>query len=298
PVPDQRMSRSKLKHETEQMTYLLDRRMIHESYGPCLQELKRLRQRLDPHAETGRIRVGREELMTISPIFNRIIHYGEGSALKAGALNPALDVPAIEARYTAGTPEVMYIDHLLNDGALQSLRRFCLESTVWKRDYENGYLGAFFGDGFACPLLLQIAEELRLRFPAIFKRHLLTQAWAFKYDSELKGLNIHADAAAVNVNFWLTPDEANLDPNTGGLIVWDKEAPKEWNFKAYNSSKSEPQVREFLRHNGAQAISIPYRANRAVVFNSDLFHETDRFTFKDEYESRRVNVTLLYGRRQ
>ncbi len=42
---------------------------------------------------------------------------------------------------------------------------------------------------------------------------------------------------------------------------------------------------------------IPYRANRAVVFNSDLFHETDQFTFKDEHESRRINITLLYGHR-
>ncbi len=192
----------------------------------------------------------------------------------------------------------MHIDRLLTDAALQSLRRFCCESTIWKRDYENGYLGAFFGDGFSCPLLLQIAEELRLRFPGIFKQHLLTQAWAFKYDSELKGLNIHADAAAVNVNFWLTPDEANLDPERGGLVVWDKEAPREWDFKEYNSSKNEPKVREFLRNSGARAITIPYRANRAVVFNSDLFHETDRFTFKDEYESRRLNVTLLYGRRE
>ena len=36
---------------------------------------------------------------------------------------------------------------------------------------------------------------------------------------------MHADAAAVNVNFWLTPDDANLDPDGGGLVVWDKEAP-------------------------------------------------------------------------
>ena len=299
PVIDPSLSKSRLKHDAEQIQYLLDRRLIPESYRPCLLEIKRLRQRLDPHADArGRIRVGRDEMATISPVFNRIFHYGEGSALTAGALNAGLDVAKIEARYTARTPEVMYIDHLLNDDALQALRRFCLESTIWKRDYENGYLGAFLGDGFSCPLLLQIAEELRLRFPGIFKQHLLTQAWAFKYDSEVKGLNIHADAAAVNVNFWLTPDEANLDPSRGGLIVWDKEAPKEWNFKEYNSSKNEPKVREFLRTGGARAISIPYRANRAVVFDSDLFHETDQFKFKDEYECRRLNVTLLYGRRR
>ena len=44
-------------------------------------------------------------------------------------------------------------------------------------------------------------------------------------------------------------------------------------------------------------MTIPYRQNRAVIFNSDLFHQTDQFTFKDEYESRRLNVTLLYGTR-
>jgi hypothetical protein len=43
---------------------------------------------------------------------------------------------------------------------------------------------------------------------------------------------------------------------------------------------------------------VPYRANRAVIFDSDLFHETDVIHFKPGYENRRINVTLLYGRRQ
>jgi hypothetical protein len=241
--------------------------------------------------------LGKSELGGIAASFNRILHYAECPAVAQGALNPNLDVEAIEARYHATKPEIMYVDGLLREEALSSLRRFCLESTIWKKDYENGYIGAFLGEGFVCPLLLQIAEELRVRFPGIFKDYLLNQAWAFKYDSELTGLNIHADAAAVNVNFWITPDEANLDPGRGGLVVWDKEAPREWNFKEYNNEKNEPKIRAFLRDAGANAVTIPYRQNRAVIFNSDLFHQTDRFTFKDEYESRRLNVTLLYGNR-
>lgn len=298
PLSGQAVYKSRIKHDVEQVQYLLDRGLISRTYGPYLAALKQLRARAVEHPEPSiRMSITREELAAIAPSFNRILHYADAPALPAGALNPALDVPAIEARYNASHPEVIYIDQLLTDEALASMRRFCLESTIWKRDYENGYLGAFLGDGFSCPLLLQIAEELRNKFPGIFKNHLLTQAWAFKQDSERKGLNMHADAAAVNVNFWITPDEANLDPEHGGLVVWDKEAPKEWNFKEYNSSKNEPKVREFLRNSGARAISIPYRANRAVVFNSDLFHETDRVHFKDEYESRRINITLLYGRR-
>jgi hypothetical protein len=44
-------------------------------------------------------------------------------------------------------------------------------------------------------------------------------------------------------------------------------------------------------------VTIPHRANRAVIFDSDLFHETDRIAFKDGYVNRRINITMLYGRR-
>ncbi len=45
-------------------------------------------------------------------------------------------------------------------------------------------------------------------------------------------------------------------------------------------------------------MSVPYRANRAVIFDSNLFHETDRPRFKDGYLNRRINITLLYGLRE
>ena len=50
--------------------------------------------------------------------------------------------------------------------------------------------------------------------------------WGFKYDSSLNGIDILADSAAVNVNFWITPDEANNDPASGGLVLWDVAAPR------------------------------------------------------------------------
>jgi tetratricopeptide (TPR) repeat protein len=295
---EQWVTRARLKHEAEQVRYLFDRGLIgpqHATYVDALHALsERVAERSD---EPLRTRLAPEDRASIAQSFDTILYYADAPALPAGALNPELNVSEIERRYHATHPEVMHIDQLLTNEALASLRKFCLESTIWKRDYDNGYLGAFLGDGFSCPLLLQVAEELRVRFPRIFGDHLLTQAWAFKYDSERIGLNIHADAAAVNVNFWITPDEANLNPASGGLIVWDKEAPNDWSFREYNSTSREPTVREFLDKSGARPVTIPYRANRAVVFNSDLFHETDRFQFKDEYDSRRINVTLLYGRR-
>ncbi len=150
--------------------------------------------------------------------------------------------------------------------------------------------------GFAQPLILQIADELATAFPKIFRRLPLIQAWAFKYDSALRGIGVHADFAAVNVNFWITPDEANRDPQRGGLVIWDQPAPLSWDFAKYNRETG--AIREFLAQSGAKSLTVPHRANRAVIFDSDLFHETDEIAFEEGYLNRRINITFLYGRRE
>ncbi len=210
------------------------------------------------------------------------------------AVNPA--AAGIGEQWRTATPQLVVIDNLLTPEALENLRRFCLESTVWRKSYEGGYLGAFPEDGFAAPLIAQIAEELRAVYPEIIGDHPLLHFWAFKYDSDLRGIAKHADFAAVNVNFWITPDEANLDPEHGGLVIWDAAAPLDWDFARYNAADGD--IRDFLTTQNAKSITVPYRANRAVIFDSDLFHETDTIRFKPGYENRRINVTLLYGRRQ
>ena len=47
-----------------------------------------------------------------------------------------------------------------------------------------------------------------------------------KYDSRLTGIDVHADSAAINVNFWITPETANLDPASRVLVVCDVETPE------------------------------------------------------------------------
>jgi hypothetical protein len=125
----------------------------------------------------------------------------------------------------------------------------------------------------------------------------LVKMWGFMYDQEMKGINVHGDEAAVNVNFWLTPDDANLDQESGGLVVYDAEAPLSWSFAEYNRYETPDKIEQFLRESKAKAVTVPHRQNRAVIFDSDLFHATMPFRFKPGYENRRVNVTLLYGQR-
>jgi hypothetical protein len=223
-----------------------------------------------------------------------VLHLEGGERLDSPTINSA-DAGPVEQRWCSSDPKMVVIDDLLTPEALNGLRRFCWGSTIWRSAHEQGYLGASPENGFAAPLLVQIAEDLRATFPAIFKDHPLLYAWAFKYDSRLRGTEIHADEAAVNVNFWITSDEANLDPDHGGLVVWDKAAPLEWDFAKFNDDVR--LARGFLSRSGAKSVTVPYRANRAVIFDSDLFHETDEIRFAEGYQNRRINVTLLYGRR-
>jgi tetratricopeptide (TPR) repeat protein len=225
----------------------------------------------------------------------RTTRYLGGERLEGRAVNPHNE-PAVTRAWHASAPKIVVIDDLLAEEALKELRRYCLGSDVWHTAYGQGYLGAFPESGFAAPLLAQVAEELSATFPEIFANHPLRYHWAFKYDSSLAGIGIHADEAAVNVNFWITPDDANLDPESGGLVIWDKEAPLEWDFAKFNADEN--AAYEFLAKSGAQPIRVPYRANRAVIFDSNLYHKTDDIAFAPGYENRRINITMLYGRRR
>jgi Tfp pilus assembly protein PilF len=235
-------------------------------------------------------------MMSSASSFESCFHIEGGEKIEGPSMNAERDISAIESAWLQRQPQIVVIDDFLTIDALDRLRRFCWGSTIWRESFDDGYLGSRPESGFACPLLAQIAEELPGTYPAIFSDHPLIYSWSFKYDSRLNGTKIHADFARVNVNFWLTPDDANMDPNSGGLIVWDTATPADWTFDKYNLG--EKAIRSFLASKGARSIRIPYRANRAVIFNSDLFHETDKMVFKDGYTNRRINVTFLYGWRQ
>ena len=218
-----------------------------------------------------------------------------GERLAGPALHPQ-DKAEVTASWNNSDPRIVVIDNLLTPAALAGLQRYCRGSDIWRVAYTQGYLGAFPECGFAAPLVAQVAEELSAAFRDIFAAHPLRYHWAFKYDSTLDGIGIHADEAAVNVNFWIAPDDANRDPHSGGLVIWDKAAPLEWDFAKFNAD--EGAAYQFLAQSGAKPITVPYRANRAVIFDSNLFHKTDKIDFAPGYENRRINITMLYGRRR
>lgn len=211
-----------------------------------------------------------------------------------GILNHQHDWRAIEESYFSSDPELIFIDDFLDLDALNAFQNFCFFSKVWTKEYKGCYLGAFANQGFISPLHLKLALDLKKAMPRVFKDYPIGQLWGFKYDSQLgKGINVHADFAKVNLNFWITPSESNLDPNSGGLRVYTVPAPTSWTFHDYN--RDSEKIYDFLSRKNSSSITVPYKGNRAVLFNSALFHETDVINFKEGYENRRVNMTYLFG---
>ncbi|MED5430445.1 MAG: hypothetical protein VX864_03530 [Pseudomonadota bacterium] len=205
------------------------------------------------------------------------------------------DILKIESDYKNATPEIVVVDNFLNKEALHELYKFCLSANIFKYPYANGYMGAFLEKGLSNTFILQLAHNLKNTFTQTFHNLHLTEAWIYKYDSEQDGINVHADDAKVNVNFWITPEVSNLDADTGGLIIWDKFPQENWNFEDYNYIKNSTNIEKMLNDNNAKQIKIPYKENRAVIFNSKLFHATDKYRFKNNFVDRRLNVTLLYS---
>jgi len=225
-------------------------------------------------------------------LLNSPFSFPHSPAQPFGALNPNLDTQAFQAQFLQSDPHITFFDDFLSDEALDALRRFCATAGVWHNP-KTGYLGAYMQHGFFSELLLQIAAELRQQLPDVLLDHPLQTMWAYKYDSRLGGIGTHADTAAVNVNFWITPQEACLDEAHGGLVVHTRRAPPDWSFREFNAN---PEATErYLNEAGHRSITVPYRENRAVVFDSDLFHRTDDFHFRGGYLNRRINITMLFG---
>jgi len=211
-------------------------------------------------------------------------------------LSQGVDWRQAEAAYAS--EGIVVIDDFFNPEALAELWDFAREAPCFST-VRRGYLGAFPADGNVHPLIISAALALEHLMPRTFAAHPLGLWWFFKYtEAGPSGIGIHADAAAVNVNIWLTPDEARRAG--GGLDVYMQLPPDEAAVHEFNhdfaTEAEEAAFRDSLLAAGGVR-HVDYRRNRAVIFVSDLFHASEPFQFVDCENQPRVNLTLLFGDR-
>ena len=281
-------TRLKLEHDAEQFLYLSQRTRDRLRFELLARSYRAIAEQVSDEVAT----LSEAQTDVLGDGYNTPIHLRAAPEVASRAVNERTDRAALTARFERYG--AISVDDLLTPQALDSLRRFLLESTIW-HDFSHidDFVASYLEDGLACPLLLQIADELRRTFPDILGEHPLSQAWAFKGLHAQAAVDVHADDAAVSFNFWVTPTEANLDPAHGGLIVCRAAPPDGWEIKDYDADRE--RIVTFLEQNVGDSLVIPYCQNRAVIFRSRLFHQSDRPKFASGYENHRINLTLLYG---
>ena len=290
-----RSSRAKLAHDAAQLRHLAETGAEGGDFGALAALHDRAATDMPEGTEPAQL--PNDIRAALKTTYNRAIHTFEAGECAQGALHPSFHGPDVEDAYRTVAPGIAVIDALLGPEALDTLYRHLLESTIW-HDCEHipGFLAAYLEDGLACPLLLQIVDELRAALPSILGSHPLAQAWAFKCLTGSQGIDVHADSGAVSLNLWLTPDEANLEPDAGGLTVHRALPPEGWAIADYDRDRD--RIRALLDGSAAGAVTVAYARNRAVLFRSDLFHESGTVRFRPGYANHRINITLLFGDRR
>jgi Tfp pilus assembly protein PilF len=281
-------TRQKLEHDAEQFLHLAQRTRDRVRFESLARGYRAVAEEIVDEVTT----LSDAQLVALGEDYNTPIHLRETPEVAGRAVNERADGAALAAQFE--TQGAVAVDDLLTPPALDLLRRFLLESTIW-HDFSHieSFVASYLEDGLACPLVLQIADELRRAFPTILGPHPLSQAWAFKGLKPQAAVDVHADDAAVSVNFWVTPTRANLAPERGGLVVCLAPPPVDWEIKDYDADQG--RIVTFLEQNAGNSLVVPYRQNRALLFRSRLSHHSDRPEFAPGYENHRINLTLLYG---
>lgn len=284
-------TRDKLLHDAEQFRFLAAGKRDGGRFGALARAYEDIARDFSERLE----KLSDRQSECLGGDYNSLINLRAAPEVVESAINPRRDVAALVEGFRASGAGAIYVDDLLTPAAYQRLKAFLLESTIW-HDFSHigGFVASYLEDGLACPLILQIADEIRGAFAALLAGHPLTQAWAFKGLKPSSTIDVHADDGAISLNLWITPSAANRNPERGGLVVGLVPPPQDWRMKGYEADQE--RIVSFLEQNPHGRLRVPYRENRAVLFQSRLFHWSDAPEFAAGYENHRINLTFIYGR--
>ena len=270
PLHDVAVSSHRLRHDAAQLAYLHQLGLLGDAFPPIIARYRRLAARLETRFENRQLtrhapaRPDRRALLStdeqdaIDEAYDRIIHLRPTPCVAQPFSSHALAA----ARRSQPAHGITVIDDFLSEQALDELWRFCVQSTIWFAEQGHGRLGASYDHGFNCPLLVQVAQGV------FADGRPLLGIRAGKHPPRLPGESLHGAVEGYKLQLWLTPDIANLEPAGGGMVVRDQDGR--------------------TRH-------IPYRQNRAVLFDARLAHGAASCHFRDDHASARIEVALLYA---
>jgi hypothetical protein len=291
---------TKLRHDAEQWRHLVERGDLPERFSELAREAEAL---ADTLAADEIVDLARRD-PPVSPglraAFNRLHYLAPALEIAGGALNPRLPVAEIQRSYAEDGLLAARIDDLLKPEAHVALLRFCRESTIWFQTRFAREVGGRFAEGLCCPLILQIAADLQRALPDILNGLTLRTVFGYMYYQDGEPGHLHADQGlvgdrrTVTLNFWLTSQDANAEPERGGLWICDKQAPAAY-FHATDDAKRGKILEGLVADPATRWDYVPYAGNRAMLFRADVLHKSDRIRFKGGLENRRISLTFIFG---
>jgi hypothetical protein len=215
-----------------------------------------------------------------------------GGELAAGPLQ-GRDWAAAQRSLLSSAPfDFVVLDNFLDDALRRALHGELVQHWGWRQ--KNPLSPHLHNDKPKLAAIPLIAEALRAAMPTVIGDLDLVFWWAIMYHRN-RGGTAHSDHGAVTLNLWLTPDVCNLDPGSGGLVLLDvKRTPD----MAVHEFSAPPFCVDYVeRHTRGGRRVVPYRCNRAVVFDATTFHHPQAMSFDPTSAwTYRMGLTMTFDR--
>jgi hypothetical protein len=215
------------------------------------------------------------------------------SSPRRPALAAGWDGADIERQFAENAPGLAVIDEVLTEEAIEGLHRFYLDPTNWS-SRGHPHLRAWLDGGARHPILDQVGEELKRRLTRVIgESHSLRAILGEKPPPNRAGESgMRRHFSAVSVMLWVMP--APRSDTRDGLVLYDVPRPQGIQ-SAFESRKADVEPGRYgLRR--TNAVTVPYRRNRALVFDADLLREGPMPSRPSAEVP--ASLTLLYGYRQ
>lgn len=199
-------------------------------------------------------------------------------------------------RLLCGPPPWNYavVDGFLSDEAFSSIREYLVTGAGWR--HKNWSSNHLHWDLPKHPAVAEVGVEIERNLPVTMSDRTLITSWALMYNRNVPG-RMHADLCDLNVTLWLTPDEHNLDPASGGLELYPiRRLPDDSPDRFVGKDAAEGLVEERVLGQHANDLRrVAYRANRAVIFDGRMYHRTEAMQFRcDSARTSRINLALSF----
>jgi hypothetical protein len=177
---------------------------------------------------------------------------------------------------------IQIIDNFFDDQTCDQLRQYMLDAKNFDEVYHDYAAINFYDQSPEVSFIQNKVHEL--------KNFTYLRSWSFIYKNFSRGVLPHADPSTYTLSVWVTPDESILDWRENGLNIY---MVKPIADNDTNYTNGHEYIYSIIKD--VNPVKIPYRYNRAILFDSRYIHSSDNVSMKSGLENRRVSYTYLFG---